>query len=170
MLPSRQASFEAMVRAYSADLYRFAYWLCRDRASAQDLVQETYRRAWEHWASLQSEKAAKAWLLTILRRETSRMFGRRQVETVEFTEDEIGVSPSYDPTEALDMRHALERLPTQYREPLLLHVLFGLSSVEIARIMSLPEGGVLTRLYRARRALRRMIDPSLPKSPRRVVR
>jgi len=170
MVLSRQTGFEAMVRAYSADLYRFAYWLCRDRAAAQDLVQETYRRAWEHWPSLRSEQAARSWLLTILRREAARMFGRRQPETIGLIGDEIEPGPGDDHIDALDMRHALERLPASSRELLLLQVLFGMSSREIARETSLTEGGVLTRLYRARLALRRSIDPPLAKPPLRAAR
>lgn len=159
-----------MVRAYSGDLFRFAYWLCRDRAAAEDIVQETYRRAWEHWPSLRSERAAKAWLLTILRREAARMFSRQRPEPVEAPEDLDAAVDFRSLTDAVDMRQALERLPVEYREPLLLQVLFGLNSGEIARVTSLPEGGVLTRLYRARSAMRKLLDPSLPNSPKRALR
>lgn len=65
----RQRKYEALVRAYHRDLYRYAYWLCKDCSIAEDLVQETCLRAWKSLDSLLDEKAAKAWLITILRRE-----------------------------------------------------------------------------------------------------
>ena len=52
-----QSSFETMVHAHSGDLYRFAYWLCRDRNIAEDLVQETFTRAWANWSDVRDEKA-----------------------------------------------------------------------------------------------------------------
>ena len=61
-----KAEFEQVVRAYANDLFRYLYWLCRDRAQAEDLVQETFARAWKAWAAPPDEKAVKAWLYTIL--------------------------------------------------------------------------------------------------------
>lgn len=66
----KQRKYEALVRAYHRDLFRYAYWLCKDKSIAEDLVQETCLRAWKSLDSLQDEKAAKSWLITILRRET----------------------------------------------------------------------------------------------------
>ena len=65
----KQNSYEMIVRAYSADLFRFAYWMCRNRWQAQDLVQETFAAAWRARDSLREESAAKAWLFSILRNE-----------------------------------------------------------------------------------------------------
>jgi len=164
MFASRQASFEAMVRAYAADLYRFAYWLCRDRGTAEDLVQETFRRAWQHWPTLRAERAARAWLLTTLRREHARLYERRRLDTVEAGEQELAQLMRDDTVGAIEMRDALGRLPVSYREPLLLQVLFGFSAAEIAGMLSLSEAAVTTRLSRARLALRRLLDPVLPES------
>ena len=59
MLPPSKVPFEQVVRAYANDLYRYLYWLCRDRAQAEDLVQETFARAWSAWEQQRDEKAAK---------------------------------------------------------------------------------------------------------------
>ena len=75
----RQRKYEALVRAYHRDLYRYAYWLCKDPTISEDLVQETCLRAWKSLDSLQDEKAAKSWLITILRRENARRFERLRV-------------------------------------------------------------------------------------------
>ena len=66
---NRQQQFEGLVRAHSGELYRYAYWLCGQDALAQDLVQETFLRAWRSLDALRDDVAAKAWLATILRRE-----------------------------------------------------------------------------------------------------
>ena len=76
----KQKRYENLVHAYHGELYRFAYWLCQDRSIAEDLVQETFLRAWRSLDSLKDEMAVKPWLLTILRRENARRFERKQFD------------------------------------------------------------------------------------------
>lgn len=71
-MASKQHHYESLVRMYHKELYKFAYWLSGDPTIAEDLVQETFLRAWRALDSLQDENAAKPWLLTILRRENAR--------------------------------------------------------------------------------------------------
>lgn len=150
-----RTEFERTVRAYSADLYRYAYWLCRDRFVAEELVQETFARAWKSWAELRDPDAAKPWLITILRNERARMYARKQVPVADedVSDIEIPDLPSMD--DNLDMKQRLERLPSTYREPLLLQVLGGFSCSEIASILATTEAAIMTRLTRARMAMRR---------------
>ena len=89
---ARQARFSALAEAYGTDLYRYAMWICGNDALAKDLVQETYLRAWRALDKLNDERAAKSWLITILRREYARTFERKvpkftDVDTVEVPED-----------------------------------------------------------------------------------
>ena len=70
----RQARFNQLAESYGTDLYRYAMWICGNDALAKDLVQETYLRAWKALDKLQDVKAAKSWLITILRREYARTF------------------------------------------------------------------------------------------------
>jgi RNA polymerase sigma-70 factor, ECF subfamily len=154
----RESRFESMVRAYSADLYRFAYWLCRDRPLAEDLVQEGFARAWKSWDSLQDEGAVKAWLFTILRREHARLYERKQFELEELELDEL-MACGTDGIGQLEMREALFKLPATYREPLMLQTLGGFSGREIGAILEINEAAVMTRLTRARQALRKLIEP-----------
>ena len=72
--------FELLCVPHSADLTRFVYWLCRDRTSAEDVVQETLLRAWRSLDSLREEGAVRGWLLTIARRELARVFERVVVD------------------------------------------------------------------------------------------
>ncbi len=153
----RRRRFETLVAELRADLYRYAYWLSRDGALAEDVVQEAMVRAWRNLDSLRDDAAAKQWLLTIVRRENARHFERKRLETVELhalsgAEEK---SLSHDPeTDGDDLRTALLDLPDDYREPLVLQVIMGYSTAEIAGLMGLKQGAVLTRLHRARNQLK----------------
>lgn len=72
----KNSLYETLVRAYAPELFRFAYWLCRDRHVSKELVQETCLRAWKNWHSLNDPQLAKQWLFTILRREEDAMLAR----------------------------------------------------------------------------------------------
>ena len=157
MLVSRQSKFESLVRAYSTELYRYAYWLCRDRHTAEDVVQETFARAWKHCDELRDDRAARSWLYTILRNEHARLFRRKPLEIDhDRALDELIDESKRDPLQEMEFRQALGALPTAYREPLLLQWIGGYSCREIAGIMNLTEGAVMTRLTRARIALGRI--------------
>lgn len=154
---SRQRQFEALTRAHTGDLYRFAYWLCGQDALAQDLVQETMLRAWKSLDALREAEAAKPWLLTILRREHARLHERRQLDTFELNdgipEQAAWASPERH-GDAAELREAMSKLPHKYREPLLLQVLGGLTCDEIAIELGQQPGAVMTQLFRARQQLK----------------
>lgn len=149
--------FDTLCAPFRADVLRFLYWLCHDRALAEDVMQETLLRAWRSFGSLQDLQAAKPWLLTIARRELARVFERKRLETVDI--DTLTDTPQAglaagDSQEVEDMRHAIMQLEPDYREPLILQVLLGYSTQEIAEHMQLSLAAVLTRLFRARQQLR----------------
>lgn len=154
----RQRRFAALCSALRPDVYRFAFWLSRDRSVAEDVVQETLLRAWKALDDLKDEQAARHWLLTIARREHARLYERKRLEVVDLDEllareePALGVSEDH---ELMDLRRAIFRLDDDYREPLVLQVLLGYSTEEIARHMGLNAGAVLTRLFRARNRLRK---------------
>ena len=156
--------FESMVNAYSADLYRYAYMLCRNPTMAEDLVQETFLRAWRYLPSLREERKAKSWLITTLRRENARQYERYQPVFEEVDVDQMAVETASveDDVQTMSIRQALFRLPERYWDALALQVIAGLSGTEIAQIMQLPLATVNTRLFRARRQLRRMLDGGAP--------
>jgi RNA polymerase sigma-70 factor, ECF subfamily len=153
----RRARFQALCESLRPDLLRFAFWLCRDRALAEDVVQESMLRAWKAQDSLLNEAAAKPWLLTIIRREFARTFERKRFSTVDVDELVAKEEPQLAAAEEQDIRDvrvAMMKLPDEYREPLVLQVLMGYSTAEIARELELSAAAVLTRLCRARRQLR----------------
>ncbi|HWX79675.1 MAG TPA: sigma-70 family RNA polymerase sigma factor [Steroidobacteraceae bacterium] len=160
----RRARFQALCQSLRPDLLRFAFWLCRDRALAEDVVQESMLRAWKAQDSLLDESAAKPWLLTIIRREYARTFERKRVPTVDVDELIAKEEPMLAAAEEQDlgeMRAALFKLPLEYREPLVLQVLLGYSTAEIARELDLSGPAVLTRLFRARNRLRAALGEDL---------
>lgn len=153
----RRQKFDRLVGVFHMDMYRYAAWLCRDKAIAEDVVQEALLRAWKSLDALREDAAAKQWLLTIVRRENARYFERRRLETVDI--DNLTASQSAllaeAPNEELsDLREAIYELEDDYREPLVLQVLMGYSTNEIAELMNLKQGAVLTRLHRARLKLK----------------
>lgn len=154
-----QSGFEAMVRAYSADLFRFAYWLCRNRWQAQDLVQEAFAAAWKGRESLRDNSATKAWLFSILRNEHVRVFQRKRLDLVDVELEDIAIASGNSELERVELDECLRALPENYREPLLLQVLGGFSGKEIAAMLNISEQNVMTRLTRARQALRKLAAP-----------
>ena len=154
---ARKQRFDRLVTVYHADMYRYAAWLCRDKAIAEDVVQEALLRAWKSLDAIRDEAAAKQWLLTIVRRENARYFERKRLETVDI--DNLTASQAAllaeEPDDALDeLRESIYELEDDYREPLVLQVLMGYSTSEIGELMGLKQGAVLTRLHRARLKLK----------------
>ena len=152
----RRRRFDSLVAVFYPDMFRYAAWLCRDKAIAEDVVQEALLRAWKSLDALRDDGAAKHWLLTIVRRENARYFERRRLETVDI--DNLSASQAAllaeAPNEELEeLREAIYELEDGYREPLVLQVLMGYSTNEIAEMMGLKQGAVLTRLHRARQKL-----------------
>ncbi len=160
-MASKQVRYEALVKTLHGDLYRYAYWLVHDQHLAEDLVQETFLRAWRALDSLKDEKAAKSWLITILRRENARRFERKRFEMSEFDEPAIVDHLSTSTEQQLEdhwIREKISQLPEEYREPLVLQVLGGFSGEEIAGMLDLNKNTVMTRLFRARNQLREAIE------------
>jgi RNA polymerase sigma-70 factor (ECF subfamily) len=157
----RRRRFDRVVSVYHQDMYRYAAWLCRDPGIAEEVVQEALLRAWKSLHALRDDEAAKPWLLTIVRRENARYFERKRLETVDI--DNLSLSQSAmlaetDDSDIDDLRQAIYRLEDDYREPLVLQVLMGHSTKEIAELMGMQQGAILTRLHRARLKLKDEVE------------
>lgn len=155
-MSSRQHQFEALVRGHSTDLYRYAYWLCGQDALAQDLVQDTFLRAWRALDKLREVSAVKAWLITILRREHARLFERKAMPSDDIDDLDLPDAQATPDqrTEESALRAAIGRLEPKYREPLVLQVIGGFTCAEIAEQLGLGEAAVMTQLFRARQKLK----------------
>jgi len=158
---TKQQRYESLVAALYQDVYRYAFWLCRNQPMAEDLVQETFLRAWRSLDSLQNDKAVKGWLFTILRRENARQYERYRPELVDIEGQSVAESGENEPDAKMDrelLHNAINRLDNDYREPLLLQVIGGFSGKEIAEILDLNNNTVMTRLFRARNKLKQEFD------------
>lgn len=159
-MEAKRAAFDQLVRRLNADLYRFAYWLSRDQALAQDLVQESFLRAWRSLADLRDEKAAKAWLMTIVRREHARMFERKVPpldDIADLVIEDQDTPSAFEMSEIQEMRDAIARIEDKYREPLLLQLVGGFSCDEIAEQLGITASAVMTQLFRARAKLKALL-------------
>jgi RNA polymerase sigma-70 factor (ECF subfamily) len=146
-------------------LYNFAHWLTQDREEAEDLVQETYAKALKGFGSFQPGTNFRAWIYKILRNTffTSRT-GLKASATVplELENDQQILPAAKDTPESILLQRsdqqvvqeALGRLPVPYREVLLLCEFEEMSYQEISTTLAIPMGTVMSRLSRARRALR----------------
>jgi len=167
------------VSRYIDELYPYAMVLTRNPAEAEDLVQETYVRALKAMGSLRTDSNVKGWLFTILRNIWLNQLRRRRTgpEMMEMGVDEnladIAVETRKDPhalyvskTEQEQVRAAIEQLPVEFREVILLREYEELSYQEIARLLGCPTGTVMSRLGRARSKLRILLSVATPARPR----
>ena len=162
-MDAKKADYDRLVVVYASDLYRYAIWLCKDSIQAEDLVQETFLRAWKSLSKLKNRDASKPWLFTILRNEFARQYSRYRPEISDIDPDilELKDTGNDTSTDAFVLRRALDVLAEEYREPLLLQVLGGFSCEEIGEICGISRGAAMTRLFRAKKKIREMLDPKL---------
>jgi RNA polymerase sigma factor (sigma-70 family) len=162
-------SFEEVVLPHLDAAFNYARWLTRNDADAEDVVQDAYVRALRFFSSFRGEDA-RAWLLTIVRNTWYGRFPRRAGSPVMTVADEDADNrpdASLDPEAQLiqqqtveQVGRALETLPTDFREVLVLRELEGLSYKEIAAIVGIPLGTVMSRLARARERLAGVLTPA----------
>ena len=157
-----QPDFERALLPHLDAGYNLARWLLRNDQDAEDAVQEAYLRAYKAFSRFRGGDG-KAWFLTILRNVCYTLIRRRQKheapepfdEEVHHVADEAELREAFrKKADAESLRRALEKLPPEFREMIVLHDLEGLAYKEIAAVAGLPLGTVMSRLSRARGRLR----------------
>ena len=172
---ARWAEFEEVALPHTNALFRTALRMTRNREDAEDLVQETYLRAYRSFDTFEKETNCRAWLFRILTNSYINRFRRAKSAGVpvpfedvesflasdEAAETAPGEGDEGDFREALDeeVTHALEELPETFRLPVVLAFVESLSYKEIARIMDCPIGTVMSRVFRGRHLLRKRLAP-----------
>lgn len=160
------SSFEELALPLFDQLYNFACWLTQDTAEAEDLVQETYVKALRGFASFQLGTNFRAWMYRILRNSflSSRTGLKTMVVIDAETEENLVPAESTTPESILIeqadramVQRALAELPMPAREILLLCEVEEMSYQEIAETLGVPRGTVMSRLFRARKALRDLL-------------
>jgi RNA polymerase sigma-70 factor (ECF subfamily) len=159
----QSASFEELAMPLFDQLYNFACWLTHDRDEAEDLVQETYVKAWKGFSSFQAGTNFRAWIYRILRNTFLTSRAGLKAATVPLDEDDSShvVVESETPesiflsrSSAQELQSAIDELPVAFREVLLLCEVEEMSYQEIAETVGIPIGTVMSRLSRARKMLR----------------
>ena len=158
-------NFEQEMLPHLDAAYNLARWLTHDEEDAQDVVQEAYMRAFRFFGGFLGENA-RAWLLRIVRNTcyTWLQQNRPQQITTESDDQLFGTDPTPSPEEALLrndggklLRKALETLPSNFREVLVLRELEEMSYKEISEVTGMPLGTVMSRLSRARDLCRQFL-------------
>lgn len=144
--------FEGWVRQHQSFLYRAAWGLTGDRAAAEDLVQETFTLAWRSRHQLRMIESLQPWLYRILRREAGRRCPSQNLAPLEAAEAVLVEFPAHD--ERIDLIRALQRISPKHREILVLFYLSELDYAGLGDALEIPAGTVMSRLNRARDALR----------------
>jgi RNA polymerase sigma-70 factor (ECF subfamily) len=156
---------------HTRSLLRFAIRLTHDSFSAEDLVQETLLLAWRGFHKFETGTNVRAWLFRILINAFHAQYRKQQstLPTLMLTPDLLSTSSS--PVESLSVLQALEHLSAEHRSVLLLAVVEGFTCREIANILAVPIGTVMSRLSRAREAMCRALSPrNLPRREEKVAR
>jgi RNA polymerase sigma-70 factor (ECF subfamily) len=156
-------SFENEAIPHLESLLRTAVRLSGDRPRAEDAVQETYLRAWRSFRTYQPETNCRAWLFKILLNVLKRTAGKKRRDPLAEAEEVDGSSkvillfPQAEAGERQDILAAVRQLSPEFRDVLWLVIVEGFSYKETAQMLDIPIGTVMSRLYRARRELRRFL-------------
>src|SRR6266513_5285376 len=156
-------SFEALMLPHLDAAHNLAKWLLRNEQDAQDVVQEAYLRAFKSFAGFRGSNG-RAWLLTIVRNTSYTLLKKnRAVDLTTTFDEEIHATEHESPSPVMRlehaedaelMKHAIDQLPAEFRELLILRYQEDLSYKEIGEILTIPSGTVMSRLARARAKLK----------------
>lgn len=163
--------FEESILPHLAAAYNLARWLTRDPRDAEDVVQEAYLRAFRFFGGFRGGDG-RAWLLKIVRNTCYTWLQQNRSKEFTAIDDEVQQVESDAPspeanliasTDGKLLARALEELPLEFRETIVLRELEGLSYKEIADLMDIPQGTVMSRLARGRKRLQEIITRPMVK-------
>ena len=158
------AVFEAEALPLMPDVFRVAQWLVRDRTLAEDLTQETFVQALKSFHRYSPNTNCRAWLVTILYRVNGkRRMKLGQLQLVEDTEEQIASTVAFEPPipQSLtdeDILAAIRRVPPKFSQVVLLADVEEFAYKEVANLLQIPIGTVMSRLHRGRRLLRQELS------------
>ena len=172
-----KANFERDAMQYAHPLYSAALRMTRNRADAEDLVQETFLKAYRGYGGFQEGTNLRAWLYRILTNTFINRYRQQQRRPDEVDLDEVeglylykrvataetnraarsAEDEVFEALEGSDVRQAIDKLPRKYRMPVLMADLEGFSYKEMAGMLDIPIGTVMSRLHRGRRALQKLL-------------
>lgn len=173
---TRRGLYDALVSEHAADLHALAFRLTGLRDVAEDLVQEAFAGAWQSLDTLSDRSRARSWLMQILRHRWLHWRRARAARPAEAGGLDL-VEARHVPPEppagnevSQDLQVALDELDERFREPFLMVFLQGMTCREVAEELAIPLGTVLSRIHRARLALRDLVSRQATVPALRVVR
>jgi RNA polymerase sigma-70 factor (ECF subfamily) len=150
-----KAAYSNLILGMENKLYRISRSVLRDDADCADAIQEALIRAWLKLPELRDPALFEHWLVRILLRECYRI--AKKIDYYD-TQADVPSRGSTDPTQRLALEEAVYKLKPEHRTPLILHHMMGYKVHEIAKMLAIPEGTVKSRLLRARRKLKSIIQ------------
>lgn len=157
MFQSAESRYDGWVREHYRFLLRSAWALTGSRATAEDVVQDCFANAWKHREQLRDASLARAWLFQIMRRSAWRHLAPGPVSLEDETLPEQA-APDAALDDRLDVVRALSRLAPIHREVLVLYYFDDMPTAQMAEALEVAPGTVLSRLARAREALKAALD------------
>jgi RNA polymerase sigma-70 factor, ECF subfamily len=159
MAGNRKLEFESVALPHAAGLLRYALHLESDKARAEDLVQDTLLSAWRNFHQFQPGTNCKAWLFRILKNLHFKQVRRnRQKSELPVEEQEWQLAAPEKISATQEMQEAFARLTPEHKEVLQLAVVEGFGMREIADLLQVPQGTIMSRLSRARASLRAILQ------------
>ena len=156
---SREQEFGEVILVQSGSLLRFARRLTADPAAAEDLVQEALMRAWRGFDQFRGGTNARAWLFRIL---LNTFYGQgRKGRLTLVPLDETDKAGAFGSNASFEITDALAKLPVDQRTVLMLGAVEGFTCREMSEMLQIPMGTVMSRLSRARQAMRSYLEPAL---------
>ena len=155
-----RSEFESTAMVHAQSLLRFAVKMVRDRHRAEDLVQETLLAAWRSFHQFEPGTNCRAWLFRILINARNRDFSKRRELAEVVSIDDVQVRQPEKISASVEINSALDNLSNEHREILMLGVVEGFAIKELATILDVPVGTVMSRLSRARARLRELLSPA----------
>lgn len=159
MFQSAESSYNQWVRDHYRFLLRSAWALTGSRAVAEDVVQDCFASAWKHKEQLRDPALVRPWLFRIMRRSAFRQFAPGPAVTVETGETAGAIAPDAGIDDRLDVVRALSRIAPIHREVLVLYYFDDMPTPRMAEALEIAPGTVLSRLARARDALKAVMEP-----------
>lgn len=157
-LASSERDFDVLVRENSSAVRRYAFYLVKDSWFAEDVMQETFLRAWKYWPTFRGESTAQAWLIRICRNVAFDFIASRKDTRLERPQQIIAPDNRIVSAESIE---ALLRVPLVNREVVFLVDVCDYDYASVARILDCPIGTVRSRLARGRKQLAKFFDRSL---------
>ncbi len=164
----KEKLYNQIYNKYHKDMFRYAMSLSKSKSEAEDIVQESLLRAWSAIDKLNDINSSKSWLLTIVKREFLRKidFKKRKREE-ELTEAEYSISSNFDMDKYAELNETIQTimlLEEDYREILLLQSIYGYKVKEISELLEINENTISTRVFRARKQLKELMNKSVKKT------